>query len=355
MDEKLKLLEKLSLVFGPSGCENDVADVIEEEIRPYVKDIRRDKIGNLIAFVPGRSSEKKLMISAHMDEVGFMISDITESGMLRFEAIGIDPRVLCGKNVSIKPLGHGRSQLVKGIIASKAIHLMEKDDREKATPVSKMLIDIGARSREEAAELVSVGDYATFDAPFFLFGEDDRMICAKAIDDRAGCSAQCEIIKTLATENIVPAFDTYFAFTTREETGISGARSAAYAIDPDYAIVLESTAIGDIQDAPSEMKVAFCGKGPTISLMDRGTVYPPEFTSFAYSLAEKAGIKCQYKQYVSGGNDAAKIHKVRDGVRTLALSLPCRYLHTPSNVIDSRDYYEIIRLALEITKKMETV
>lgn len=355
MDERLKLLEKLTLIFGPSGYEDDVLDAIEKEISPYVKDIRRDKIGNLIAFVPGRSSEKKLMISAHMDEVGFMICDITESGMLRFEAIGIDPRVLCGKNISIKPLGKEKTELVNGIIASKAIHLMEKDDREKATPVSKMVIDIGAKSYDEASKLVSVGDYATFDAPFLCFGEDDRMICAKAIDDRAGCAAQCEMIKTLAEENIVPAFDTYFAFTTREETGISGARSAAYSIDPDYAIVLEATAIGDIQDAPPEMKVAFCGNGPTISMMDRGTIYPQEFTAFAADLAEKAGIKYQYKQYVSGGNDAAKIHKVRNGVRTLALSLPCRYLHTPSNVIDSRDYFEIIRLALEITKNMETV
>lgn len=349
MDEQMMLIKKLSDAFGPSGCEDAVADAVYNEISPYCAEIKRDRIGNLTAFVPGKSHEKKLLISAHTDEAGFMITGITEQGFLKFDAVAIDARTLCGKKVVI---GDG-THAVNGVVHSKAIHLMKGSERDNATPIEKMLIDIGAKDKADALRLCQEGDYGTFCPGFELFGSGK--FCGKALDDRAGCAVMCRMIEHFGKTGTQPAFDTYFAFTVRYEIWKSGARAAAYSVKPDYALVIDAAGAGDIPGIAGAKRAVSLGGGPAIPFMDRGTVYSEELISFAGRLADENNIKRQNCQCILGGNDAGDIHKVGEGVRTISLCLPCRYPYTPSCVMDISDYNETYRLALAFAERTEEI
>ena len=335
----LNLIRELSLAFGPSGCEDAVRDIIIEQIKGDCDAYTVDKAGNLIAVIRGRGLDynrenpRRIMLSAHMDEVGFMIRDITEEGYLKFGLVGgMDPRVLCGRHVIV-----GDKQKLHGVIASKAIHLQSAEERTKATPVKSMYIDIGAKDREEAKKYVSVGDYATFDSDFVTFGKDGCMMKGKALDDRAGCALLIEIMRNLHREPCNLPFDVCFAFTCCEEVGISGANVAAFGIKPDTAIILEATAVNDLPGA-GRNAVSKQGEGGTLTLADRGTIYDMGFIDFARQTAEQKGLKCQIKQTVTGGTDAAHIQRALTGVRVLGLSLPTRYIHSASNVARFEDF-----------------
>ena len=335
----LNLIRELSLAFGPSGCEDAVRDIIIEQIKGDCDAYTVDKAGNLIAVIRGRGLDynrenpRRIMLSAHMDEVGFMIRDITEEGYLKFGLVGgMDPRVLCGRHVIV-----GDKQKLHGVIASKAIHLQSAEERTKATPVKSMYIDIGAKDREEAKKYVSVGDYATFDSDFVTFGKDGCMMKGKALDDRAGCALLIEIMRNLHREPCNLPFDVCFAFTCCEEVGISGANVAAFGIKPDTAIILEATAVNDLPGA-GRNAVSKQGEGGTLTLADRGTIYDMGFIDFARQIAEQKGLKCQIKQTVTGGTDAAHIQRALTGVRVLGLSLPTRYIHSASNVARFEDF-----------------
>lgn len=335
----LNLIRELSLAFGPSGCEDAVRDIIIEQIKGDCDAYTVDKAGNLIAVIRGRGLDynrenpRRIMLSAHMDEVGFMIRDITEEGYLKFGLVGgMDPRVLCGRHVIV-----GDKQKLHGVIASKAIHLQSAEERTKATPVKSMYIDIGAKDREEAKKYVSVGDYATFDSDFVTFGKDGCMMKGKALDDRVGCALLIEIMRNLHREPCNLPFDVCFAFTCCEEVGISGANVAAFGIKPDTAIILEATAVNDLPGA-GRNAVSKQGEGGTLTLADRGTIYDMGFIDFARQTAEQKGLKCQIKQTVTGGTDAAHIQRALTGVRVLGLSLPTRYIHSASNVARFEDF-----------------
>lgn len=342
----MELIRELSLAFGPSGCEDAVRDLITEQILGACDAYTVDKAGNLIARIRGRGldynpdSPRRLMLAAHMDEVGFMITDITEEGYLRFGTVGgIDSRVLPGRHVVV-----GEKARVAGVIASKAIHLQTADERKKLVPLSQMYIDIGATDRADAEKLVSIGDYATFESDFVTFGKDGNRMKGKALDDRAGCAALIEIMRDLRKNPCDMPFDVYFAFTRCEEVGISGASVAAFAIEPDLAMILESTAIHDLPDVAANARVGRLGAGGALSLADRATIYDQNFIAYARRTAEQAEIACQVKESVSGGNDAAHIQRSLDGVRVLALSLPTRYIHSASCVADYRDYESMLAL-----------
>ncbi len=347
----IDLLKELCLKFGPSGYEDDVRDYIHEQIKDYCDDIKVDKLGNLIATLHGSNKgAPKFMISAHMDEVGFMVADIDSDGYLKFYTLGgIDPRVLCSRSVCIR---HEERQ-TGGVIASMAIHHQKKEDMEKTTPLDKMYIDIGAKDKDDAGKFVSVGDFGTFRSDFILFGKDEKMIKSKAIDDRLGCAVMIEAIRHISKSENSPASDIVFAFSVREEVGYSGALTAAYSICPDFAIVLESTAIADIADVPTHSRVAHVGDGGVISLCDKATIYDSKFIEFALETANEKNIPVQIKKYLSGGNDANHIHKSRAGVRTLALSAATRYLHSSSCVASVNDYYSIKKLTIEMLSNTE--
>ena len=347
----LNLIRELSLAFGPSGCEDAVRDIIIEQIKGDCDAYTVDKAGNLIAVIRGRGLDydrenpRRIMLSAHMDEVGFMIRDITEEGYLKFGLVGgMDPRVLCGRHVIV-----GDKQRLHGVIASKAIHLQSAEERTKATPVKSMYIDIGAKDREEAKKHVSVGDYATFDSDFVTFGKDGCMMKGKALDDRVGCALLIEIMRNLHREPCDLPFDVCFAFTCCEEVGISGANVAAFGVKPDTAIILEATAVNDLPGA-GRNKVSIQGEGGTLTLADRGTIYDMGFIDFARRTAEQKELKCQIKQAMTGGTDAAHIQRSMTGVRVLGLSLPTRYIHSASNVAHFGDYEQIRDLVVAMLR-----
>ncbi len=347
-----ELIKRLCNTFGPTGCEEAVAELVKSEIADTCPNAFVDRMGNLIA--PMRfgdtkaSNRKRIMVCAHMDEVGFMINEIKSDGYLGIDTVGgISESVMAGRRVSIL----SKRGLINGVIASKAIHHKEKKDRNKTTPIDKLYIDIGARDSDEAKEYVDIGDFATFESEFYGFG--NGLVKGKAIDDRMGCAAMIEIARKLKDAPLFENTDVYFCFTVREEIGLSGAKAAAFRIRPDLAIVLETTAIADIADTPAAKRVADVGKGAVISVMDRSTIYDRELVDGAMTIAAKHGISAQIKRYVSGGNDAGTIHKTAEGIKTLAISVPTRYLHSPACVASLDDYSSVRDLCEQMIREFK--
>ena len=350
MTDKIQLLKELCLAFGPSGCEGNVAEMILKKAEPFGFAHTLDRMGNLVFHIPVKNGEKaeRWMLSAHMDEVGFMIRDITEGGFLKFSCVGgIDERVLCGRNVTVGD----EAERIAGVIASKAIHHQSAEERAKTTPVKEMYIDIGATSREDAQAQVEIGDFGTFDSEFVIFGEDKSFVKSKALDDRMGCAVLLLLMENIASGKIVPTKELYICFTVREEVGLSGAQTVAQRLEPDRAIVLETTAVADIADVKPNSRVADLGKGGALSLADRSTIYSREFIDLALETAKKNGVPVQVKRYISGGNDAGHIHKSGKGVKCLALSAPTRYLHSAACVASLADYESVQRLVEALVKE----
>lgn len=345
----IELLEYLCQKFGPTGYEDEVADAIIEQLGDDCDKIVKDTFGNVYALVKG-TGEDRVMISSHMDEVGFMITDIDSDGYIKFSNLGgIDPKVLYGKQVV---LGNEKTK-INGVIAAKAIHHKRREDRFSVTPIKEMYIDIGAKDGDETKEYVNIGDFGVFNSAFVYFGTDHKYAKGKAIDDRAGCCAMIEIIRKIRENSITLPFNAYFCFTVREEVGLSGAKVAAERVKPSRAIILESTAIGDIAGAPAHKRVADVGNGGVISLMDRSTIYNTEFVNFTLDTAKNYNIKAQVKRYVSGGNDAGHIHKSGKGVKCVAISMGTRYLHSPACVASIEDYESIRELVFAMLTNMK--
>ena len=349
----IELVEKLSLEFGPSGCESKVAELIISQIQDDCDAYYKDRNGNVTAKICGcgagynEAEPRKLMLSAHMDEVGVMINEITDEGYIKFSTVGgIDPRVLCGRAVILGD----EERRFKGVIASKAIHMQSAEERTKVTPIKNMYIDIGATSKEEAESYVGIGDVGVFDSEFVCFGTDGVKMKCKALDDRMGCATLIEVMRSLKAAKCDIPYDVYFAFTCGEEIGISGAQVAAQTIEPDVAVVIETTAVADIVGVGEASNVAIQGEGGAISLMDRSTIYDAKFVQSVMDYAATCEIPAQIKRYVSGGNDAGHIHKAGRGVKTLAISAPTRYLHSQSCVVDTRDFESINKLLFTLIR-----
>ena len=333
----IEMIKELTLLSGVSGNEHQVRDYIINKIKGKCE-YTVDPLGNILVFKKGKQTpNKKVMFSAHMDEVGFIITYVEDSGLLKFTNVGgIDSRVVIGKTVKVGGL--------YGVIGTKAVHMQTDEEKEKPVKMDNLYIDIGAKSKEEALEKVSIGDRATFDSDFFEFGKSQ--IKGKALDDRIGCYMLIEMI------NSDLEYDTHFAFTVNEETGMQGAASAAYTVAPDISVVLEATTAADIPEVPSHKTVCGFKKGGVISFMDRATVYDFDLYKFAIKTAKENGIPCQSKEGVFGGNEARCIQTSKGGVRVLALSLPCRYLHSPSCVLDKEDIENSLKLAKIFAKEL---
>lgn len=329
----LKLLQTLCSLNGISGNEDSVRDFIVQEITPFVTDLQIDPLGNVIAFKKGASRAKTdLMLSAHMDEVGLIVTHITDDGKLKFTTVGgIDKRILIGKKVLVGE--------IPGVIGAKPIHLLKGDEKGTAVPLDDLSIDIGAASKEEAETVVALGDAVYFETISDFSGETVK---AKAIDDRAGCAILIDLIK----QDL--AYDMTFVFCVQEEIGLRGAKVAAYSVDPQAAIVVESTTAADIPGVEAEKQVCRVGEGPVVSFMDRATIYDKDYYKLAFALAKAENIPCQTKHAVAGGNDAGAIHASKGGVRTIAVSLPCRYLHAPVGLIAQSDFHHAETLILSL-------
>lgn len=319
-------LKELTCIPGVSGNEEAVRAFISDKMEDRCDKMMTDSIGNLICFKKGTGkSQKKVMVCAHMDEVGLICSRITEDGFLKFKCVGgIAPGVLVSKKVRI---GNGQ---IPGVIGAKAIHLQERSEREQVPKVTDLYIDIGAKNKEEAQNYASVGDYCAFDSNFVAFG--NGFIKAKALDDRLGCAC----LLFLAADSF--DFDLYLVFTVQEEVGLRGARVAAERIRPDVAVVLEGTTCSDVFGTEEKDYSTVAGGGAALSVLDRSTYYDRELTNALYHTARKHNISVQFKQTASGGNDAGAVHTAAGGVKTAAISVPARYIHSPSSVIQKKDY-----------------
>lgn len=329
MIETVKTLCALS---GVASYEDPVREYLMEQARPFADEMRVDALGNLIIFKKGKKNTgNKLMLCAHMDEVGLIIKQITDDGYLKFAAIGgIDRRVLIGKRVYI---GWNR---VPGIIGLKAVHLTTAEERGKVPRLEEYYLDIGAKGREEAEALVELGDFAVFDDECLEFG--NGMFKAKAIDDRVGCAVMLKML-----QRDLP-MDCVFAFTVQEEVGTRGAFGAAFSVTPEIALVLETTTAADLPGIKGQKRVCSPGQGPVIALMDGGTIYDKELFRLLCDTADAAGIPWQVKHYIAGGNDSRAIQRTKGGVRVANLSAAVRYLHAPTSVGAVKDFDQLLSL-----------
>ncbi len=335
------LLKRLTEANGVSGNEKEVRQLIIDEIKDYVDDIKVDKIGNVIAFKKGSIDSPRVMIAAHMDEVGLMVTKIESSGLIRFTPVGgIDQRILVSKTVSI-----GKDN-IPGVIGAKPIHLQEPGERSKALTYKQLYIDIGAKSKEQAEEFVKIGDYIAFDSKYTEFGHN--LVKAKALDDRVGCSVLIDLIKSDTKLSF------YAVFTVMEEVGLVGAGPAAYHVEPEIGIILEGTTCSDVTDVEPHLHSTKLGNGPAISLMDRTTYFDKNLRELIVETAKENDIPYQFRKTIFGGNDSGRIHIAKEGAKTATISVPCRYIHSPISVMNKDDYTNTSKLLKLVIEKIET-
>lgn len=335
-------LKELCLLCGTSGNEEKIREYIISQIDGHCE-YSVDPLGNIIAFKKGlKPAQNKVMLDAHMDEVALIVTSVQSDGTLTVDTVGgVDPSVVIGRQVSVGEKG------LPAVVGSKAVHKLSQAERDKKPQMSSLYVDFGANDKDDAMKYVSPGDIVYFKPEYTEFG--DNKIMSKAIDDRFGCAVLIEIIKSE-----IP-YDAYFTFTVQEEVGLRGAKTAAFAVNPDFAIVCETTTASDIEGVSGGQTVCRLGEGAVVSFMDRSTVYDKELFKTAFELAEKNNIKCQTKTKIAGGNNSGAIHIAGNGVRTVAVSAPCRYLHSSSCVADKNDLescFELIKLLLKKTAVM---
>lgn len=333
------MLKDLCLLNGTSGDEVRVRDYIINEIKDYCT-YKVDNLGSVIAYKKGnKKPNKTVSVNAHMDEVGFIITGITSDGYLRFAPVGgIDTKVCLDRAVTV---GENR---INGVIADKAYHLLEDSEKDKAPSFDKLLIDIGANSETEAQSVVSLGDFAYFESDYTELG--NGYIKAKALDDRIGCMLMIELIKSELE------YDTIFCFNVQEEVGLRGSKCTSFAVGADVSIVLEATTAGDLDGVTGADRVCVLGNGGVVSFMDNRTIYDRELYKLAMNIASENNIPVQTKTAVAGGNDAGSVQTSGKGAKVMALSLPCRYIHSPSSVVKQSDIDNTRKLLKEILKKI---
>lgn len=319
------MLKNLCLINSASGDEGAVRDFIINEIKNYCE-YKVDNLGSVIAFKKGsKKPNKKIMLCAHMDEVGFIITDITDDGYLKFSAVGgIDSKVILGRVIRVND--------TLGVVGLKPVHLLGENEKENAPSTGELFIDIGAKNKEDALKYVHLGDYAYFESDYYEFG--DGYIKSKALDDRIGCMLLIELMK----ENL--EFDTYFCFNVQEEVGLRGSMCTSFAVQPDVSVVLETTTAADLCGVTGGDRVCVLGDGPVVSFMDGRTIYDKELYNLAMTIAKDNSIRIQTKTAIAGGNDAGAIQTSGKGSRVMAISLACRYIHSGSSVVKKSDIDE---------------
>lgn len=317
------MLKELATAFGVSGMEHEVRDIIIKYAKKYCDKTTVDVLGNVIAYKQGSSSGgENIALFAHMDEVGLIITEITNDGYLKFKPIGgIDPRVLVSKRVII-----GKNK-ISGVIGTKPKHL--KKGENSAPKFKDLFIDVGAKSSEEIKDKIQLGDYVCFQSDYMEFGEG--LIKSKALDDRIGCAILLDLMKENYDKNI------YFIFTVQEEVGCRGAKVVSFTLGFDEAIVVEGTTCSDLLLDKDHQFSTKLNHGAAISILDGGSYSNKYIANKLYTLAKRKNINVQWKQTTTGGNDAAVIHISKAGIRTTVISVPCRYIHSPSNVASKAD------------------
>ncbi len=339
----LRLLKELSEAVAVSGDESAVRAIVRKRVEPHADEVRTDSMGNLLVVRRGRGRRRvRMMLAAHMDEVGLMVVSVTDQGGLKFERVGgLDPRQLLGKPVWI-----GKDR-IPGVIGAKPVHLMDRDEEKQTVKIDAMTIDIGAQSKKEAEEKVKPGDRATFATPF---RRHRSSICGKALDDRIGVATLIELV-----EHPPQGIDLLAAFTVQEEIGLRGARVAAYTLDPQAALALDCTPAYDLPTWDGEENLAYNARlrhGPAIYAADGRTIAHPGLLRHLIETARSEAIPYQIRQPAGGGTDAGAMQLARAGVPSISVSVPARYLHTAASIADLSDWRNTVKLVHAVLERM---
>ena len=336
------LLEKLSNANGISGAEGAVAKIIRDEVAPYVDEIKTDRMGNLVAIKKG--DDFKIMLAAHMDEIGLMVQYIDEKGFIRFVGVGgwYNP-VLVSQRVIL----HGEKGDVPGVLGMKPPHVMEEADRKKPIELANLFIDVGAHSAEEVEAMgITVGTTVTIDRDYQPLA--GTVVTGKALDNRVGCAMLIGALKEMETKHTI-----YAVFTVQEEVGLKGAKTAAFSLNPDVAIATDVTIPGDSPGIERRKAPVFMGEGPVVVMVSasgRGHLADPRMVDWLKKTAKKHDIKIQLEVGDGGNTDASAINFERGGIPSVPVSVPARYIHSPVEVIDLQDLQgaiELLRLAVK--------
>ncbi len=341
-----ELLEKLSNAPGVSGFEGEIRNIITDELKDHVDEIDTDNMGNIIAIKKGKEGGKKIMLAAHMDEIGLMVRFIDKEGYIKFTKIGgINDQMLLNQEVYI----HSQNGKILGVIGAKPPHRMKAAERKKVTEYENMFIDIGASSQEEAEKLVGIGYPITIKHKFSKL--HDKIVTGKAFDNRVGCYVLIEAMKRAKTDATICGVG-----TVQEEVGLKGAKTSAYKINPDMALALDVTIAGDHPGIKFEEAPAKINGGPAIILTDasgRGLITHPSVKKLLIDAANEEEIPYQLEVSEGGTTDATAIHLTREGIPTGVLSVPTRYIHTPCEVVSLDDIENTIKLLVAAIEKFE--
>jgi len=332
------LLKKLSEAAGVPGREEAVRRLVIREIKPLVDEVRTDALGNVIALKRGTPKGKKrlkVMLAAHMDEIGFFVSHIDEkTGFLRLDPLGgIDPRVLLAQRVIV----HTETGDLLGAIGSKPVHLLTEEERRKAVELKELFVDVGLPA-DEVKEKVRVGDFVTLRQDFVEMGE---LVSGKALDDRVGVYVMIEALRRVKKHRV----DIYAVATTQEEVGIRGARVSSYGISPDVGLALDVTVASDVPGVEEAQYVTKLGKGVAIKIKDSASISNPKLVRYLQELAEERKIPYQWEILPRGGTDAGALQLTREGVAAATLSVPTRYVHSVVECAHGRDIEAAVELA----------
>ena len=326
-----KLLQTLTETFGPSGYEENVRAIVRAEVEPLADEIRVDALGSLIARKrPAKTTNdtKKIMVAAHMDEIGVIVSHVDKNGFIRFAPLGsVFRRYVLG----------GRVRFLNG--TQGVIGFDRLDNVNELPALDKVYIDVGATNKDDCP--VRVGDVAAFDRPYSEFG---KRLVAKSMDNRVGVLVAIEALRALKST----PYDVYFVFTTQEEVGTRGAATSAYGVDPDIGIALDVTPSGDTPNA-HKMEMAL-GKGPCVKIQDVGMIADPRVVQWMIRAAEKNKVPYQREVLLMGGTDARAIQIARAGVPAGCISVPVRYVHSPSEMVDYSDVQNAVKLLTAVLR-----
>ncbi len=345
LEEIKNLLEKLSNAHGISGHEKEVRSMLEEEIKPYVDEMQTDKLGNLIATKNGKGPS--VMIAAHMDEIGFMVKYIDDNGFIYFaKSGGWFDQTLLNQRIVI----HSKDKHTIGVVGSKPSHVMKMEEAKKVIEIGEMYIDIGAKNKKDAEKIgVRIGDTITVDRRFELLA--NGIVTGKAFDNRAGMVIMIEAARLLSKLKLKASIN--FVGTTQEEIGLKGARTAAYALNPDVAIAVDTTIPGDHPGVEKKSSALEIGKGPAITVSDAegmGIVVSESVLEWMQDSAKKGKIPYQLSVLEGGTTDAAIINLTRQGIPSGGISIATRYIHSPVEVLDLKDIQSCAKLVVECVK-----
>ena len=339
----IETLEKLSNACGVAGREEEVRTLMKKFLKPHMDEVNEDKLGNVIGIKRGGKKAPKIMFAAHMDEIGLMVKTISKDGFLRFAKIGgIDDRILLAQKVMV----FTEKTTLHGIIGSKPPHIQKDEEIKKPVTNENLFIDIGAKDRKETEKMgVKIGDPVAFDIKFAKIGKD--IMIGKAFDDRIGCAVMVEAMKKLRKSECT----IYAVGTVQEEVGLRGATTAAFGIYPDIGLAIDVTVAGDVPgvkevEAPIKMR-----KGPSLSVADRGLITHPKVLRLLINAAEENKIPYQLEAGLPGSTDAARISLTKEGVPSGAISIPTRYIHSPTSMLSIKDVEESVKLTVATIRK----